>query len=155
MRIKLSRSIGIDMGVSKVITLSNGSQVDNPRHLATYKNKLRVLQRKLARQVNPEVSGNNRNKTKKLVATVHLKIRRCRVPKYRDLHKASTKILSQFDCIVVENLNLKGMTKRAKEVNVKQKSGLNRSMLDVGIGKFFIPMLRDLITKLNGRARHL
>ena len=51
------------------------------------------------------------------------------------MHKASTKIISQFDCIVVENLNLQGMTKRAKEVNVKQKTGLNRSLL--------VPMLRD------------
>ena len=63
------------MGISKVITLSNpevSGQVNNPRHLAAYKNKLRILQRKLSRQVNPEVSGNNRNKTKKLI------------PKYRE-----------------------------------------------------------------------
>ena len=63
-----------------------------------------------------------------------LKLKHCRED---FLHKASTKIISQFDCIVVENLNLKGMTKRAKESNVKAKSGLNRSLLDVGIGKFF------------------
>ena len=61
---QVSRSIGIDMGVSKVITLSNGSQIDNPKHLDTYKNKLRILQRKLSRQVK---GSNNRTKTKKLI----------------------------------------------------------------------------------------
>ena len=61
---QVSRSIGIDMGVSKVITLSNGSQIDNPKHLDTYKNKLRILQRKLSRQ---KKGSNNRTKTKKLI----------------------------------------------------------------------------------------
>ena len=61
---QVSRSIGIDMGVSKVITLSNGSQINNPKHLDTYKNKLRILQRKLSRQ---KKGSNNRTKTKKLI----------------------------------------------------------------------------------------
>ena len=66
------------------------------------------------------------------------------------MHKASTKIINAFDCIVVENLNLQGMTKRAKEVNVKAKSGLNKSLLDVGIGKFF--NMLDYKTKWQGKT---
>ena len=136
--------VGVDMGISKVITLSSGSQIDNPKHLNKYKSKLRILQRKLSRQVK---GSNNRNKIKQLIAKVHLKIRRCRED---FLHKASTSIVSSFDCIVVENLNLQGMTKRAKEVNVKAKSGLNRNLLDVGIGKFFTML--DYKAKWQGKT---
>lgn len=123
--------VGIDMGVSKAVSLSNDTQVDNPKHFEQYQTRLKVLQRKLSRQVK---GANNRKKTKKLIAKLHLKIKRCRED---FLHKQSTKIVNQFDCVVVEDLNLKGMTKKAKEKNIKQKSGLNKSILDVGIGKFF------------------
>ena len=64
--------IGVDMGISKVITLSNGTQIDNPRHLNKYQSKLRILQRKLSRQIR---GSNNRKKTKRLIAKLHLKIK--------------------------------------------------------------------------------
>jgi len=51
-------------------------------------------------------------------------------------HQVSTEIVSCNSLVVTEQLNLKGMTKKAKKISKRkrQKTGLNRSVLDVGIG---------------------
>ncbi len=50
-------------------------------------------------------------------------------------HQVSTQIISCNSLVATEKLNLKGMTKKAKKGSKrkKQKTGLNRSILDVGI----------------------
>ena len=49
-------------------------------------------------------------------------------------HKVATQIVSSNSLVSTEKLNLKGMTRKAKGKRKRQKSGLNRSLLDVGIG---------------------
>ncbi len=46
----------------------------------------------------------------------------------------STQIIASNSLVATEKLNLKGMTRKAKGKRNRQKSGLNRSLLDVGIG---------------------
>ena len=47
-------------------------------------------------------------------------------------HKVAVEIVSRNSFIATEKLNLKGMTRKSKGKRKKQKSGLNRSLLDVG-----------------------
>ncbi|ELR98054.1 RNA-guided endonuclease TnpB family protein, partial [Gloeocapsa sp. PCC 73106] len=49
-------------------------------------------------------------------------------------HQISSKIVSDNSLIATEKLNLKGMTRKAKGKRKRQKTGLNRAILDVGIG---------------------
>ena len=134
--------IGIDMGVKNFATLSTGEVIENPRTLKKYQNKLATKQRAVSRKVK---GSNNRKKAVKELSKVHAKIRNTR----NDfLQKLSTKIVNENQVIVLEDLNIKGMTKRCKpKKNVtgkhipngqKAKSGLNKSVLDAGWGNFGI-----------------
>ena len=125
--------IGIDMGVKRFATLSNGDFVEP---LNPFK-KLAKLQRKLARQ---KKGSRNSRKTKRKIARLHRYIADSR----RDfLHKISTKIAKNHSIIYVEDLKVSNMsasasgTKESPGKNVRQKSGLNRSILDQGWYGFF------------------
>lgn len=129
--------IGIDMGITHFATLSNSEHITNPRITKQFERQLRVLQRKLSRQVR---FSNRWKRTKKQIAKLQQKIAR----KRKDyLHKISTDLVNRFDCIVVEDLKVSNMSKSAKGTienpgrNVKAKSGLNKALLDVGINQFF------------------
>jgi putative transposase len=128
--------IGIDVGVSFFYVTSDGEYVDNPRFLKTQQKQMRILQRALARK---KKNSTNYRDMQKRIAKLHNKVRCQRLD---FLHKTANNILA-YDFIAAEKLQLKNMTKSAKGTieepgtNVKQKSGLNRSMLDLGIGIFF------------------
>lgn len=132
-----SHAIGIDMGISYFSVTSDGQFIDNPRFLKTELQRLRSEQRSLARKVK---FSNNWYKQKEKVQKLYLKIKRKRLD---FLHKLSTRLVKENDTIIVENLQLKNMTKNSKGTaeshgkNVAAKSGLNRSLLDLGAGIFF------------------
>ncbi len=129
--------IGIDMGVKRFATLSNGDFVEPLNAFKQEQEKLAKLQRKLARQ---KKGSRNSRKTKRKIARLHRYIADSR----RDfLHKISTKIAKNHSIICVEDLKVSNMsasaggTKESPGKNVKQKSGLNRSILDQGWYGFF------------------
>ena len=129
--------IGIDMGVKRFATLSNGDFVEPLNALKQEQEKLAKLQRKLARQ---KKGSRNSRKTKRKIARLHRYIADSR----RDfLHKTSTKIAKNHSIIYVEDLKVSNMsasasgTKESPGKNVRQKSGLNRSILDQGWYGFF------------------
>ena len=129
--------IGIDMGVKRFATLSNGDFVEPLNPLKQEQEKLAKLQRKLARQ---KKGSRNSRKTKRKIARLHRYIADSR----RDfLHKTSTKIAKNHSIVYVEDLKVSNMsasasgTKESPGKNVKQKSGLNRSILDQGWYGFF------------------
>jgi len=129
--------IGIDMGVKRFATLSNGDFVEPLNPFKQEQEKLAKLQRKLARQ---KKGSRNSRKTKRKIARLHRYIADSR----RDfLHKISTKIAKNHSIIYVEDLKVSNMsasargTKESPGKNVKQKSGLNRSILDQGWYGFF------------------
>ena len=129
--------IGIDMGVKRFATLSNGDFVEPLNPLKQEQEKLAKLQRKLARQ---KKGSRNSRKTKRKIARLHRYIADSR----RDfLHKISTKIAKNHSIICVEDLKVSNMsasasgTKESPGKNVRQKSGLNRSILDQGWYGFF------------------
>jgi putative transposase len=95
----------------------------------------------------------NHHKTKRRVQKIHTSIANARLD---FLHKATTAICNNHTMVVVEDLNVKQMSKSATGTNdahrkhVKAKSGLNKSILDQGWGEF----RRQLAYKLAWRGVH-
>ena len=112
-------SIGIDFGVARLATLSNGERVSNPKHGAKWQRRLAFYQKRLARATK---GSKRRMKVKRHVARIHEKIANSRSD---TLHKLSTGLVTRFDVICVEDLNLRGMVKN---------HNLARSLHDASIG---------------------
>lgn len=128
--------IGIDMGVARFATLSNGEYFAPLNAFKTYKGKLAKLQRQLKNKIK---FSQNWQKLKAKIAKLHHKIANCR----KDfLHQTSSKISKNHAMIYVEDLQVSNMSKSAKGTteehgkNVKQKSGLNRAILDQSWAEF-------------------
>jgi len=128
------QKIGADLGLENALILSNGKKYENPRFLAKKKAQLKTLQQRLSRQV----KGSNRwRETKRRIAKLHWTIGNQR---REYLHKLTTELIRDNQVIAVEDLNVKGMSSSAKGTietpgrMVKQKSGLNKSILDVSFG---------------------
>jgi putative transposase len=98
-------TIGVDVGISTLAVLSDGTEIQNPRHTLKSQYKLRKAQRRLSRR---QKGSNNRNKQRISVSKVHRNIRR-----QRDdyLHKLSDQLVKKYGCIIFEDLNISGMLK--------------------------------------------
>lgn len=116
---KTKESVGIDFGISRLATLSNGEHVPNPKHLAKRDKRLRWAQRQLARK---QKGSNRYNRCRKYVAKLHEKISDSRKDA---IEKFTTDIVKRFDLICVEDLHLRGMVKN---------HSLARSLSDAAIG---------------------
>ena len=128
--------IGIDMGIVRFATLSNGEYFEPLNAFKTYKGKLAKLQRQLKNKIK---FSKNWQKLQAKIAKLHHKIANCR----KDfLHKISTTISKNHAMIYVEDLQVSNMSKSAKGTveapgaNVAQKSGLNRAILDQSWSEF-------------------
>lgn len=130
--------IGIDLGITKLVHFSDGSQINNPK-LSTNK-KIRQRLRIRQRQVNRKKKGSkNRRKASNKVARLHKKITDKREALQWNIAK---KAVSKADAIFPEDLNISGMKSRCKpkqdENNFlrflpngqSRKRGLNRSISD-------------------------
>jgi putative transposase len=128
---KSTSAVGIDMGVKRFATLSDGSFIEPLNSFKKSAEKLATLQRKLKHK---KKFSKNWLKQKAKITHHHEKIAAAR----RDfLHKKSTAICENQAVICIEDLKIKNMSKSAKLKNVKQKLGLNKSILDQGWGMFF------------------
>jgi putative transposase len=113
-------TVGIDFGISRLATLSNGERVANPKYSTKYQQQLKRQQQGLARKK----KGSNRYKrAKQRVARVHEKITNARADMAK---KLAWDMVTRFDTICVEDLNLRGMVKN---------HALARSLGDAGIGQ--------------------
>jgi len=128
-------AVGIDMGIAKNMTLSNGLVFSGVHSFKSIMDDLAKEQRKFARMAK---GSTNREKQKLKIAKLHQKAANIR----RDYQQKSTTIISNNHAmIVVEDLKVANMSKSAKGSaeqhgkNVKQKSGLNRAILDQGWGE--------------------
>ncbi|SIO18297.1 RNA-guided endonuclease InsQ/TnpB family protein [Nitrosomonas cryotolerans] len=128
--------IGVDMGVTRFATLSDGSYVEPLNSFRKLSKKLAFEQRKLSKKVRFSA---NWKKQKQIITRLHERIANARLD---FLHKTSTEISKNHAMVVVENLKIGNMSKSAKSSvekhgkNVKAKSGLNKSILDQGWGMF-------------------
>jgi putative transposase len=131
-----SSIVGIDLGVVRFATLSNGEVIQPLKSLKRKQERLKRYQRRMARRVK---CGSNWKKAKAKVASLHRKMANMRAD---FLHKTTTAISKNHAIVVIEDLEVRNMSKSAagtKEnpgCNVKQKSGLNRSILNQAWGEW-------------------
>lgn len=135
--------IGADFGCKTAIAFSDGSRVESPKFLATAQSKINKLSKQQRRKQKPQkrkVQASRR--WKKAQAKIRRVKRRVKNQRQNWVHQVATDITCSNSIVVTEKINLKGMTRKAKKGSKRkaQKTGLNRSMLDVGIG-----MLKDAI----------
>ncbi|WP_142906954.1 RNA-guided endonuclease InsQ/TnpB family protein, partial [Klebsiella pneumoniae] len=129
---KAASMVGLDAGVTKLATLSDGTVYQPVNSFKASQRKLAMLQRQLSRKVKFSASW---QKQKKKIQRLHSHIANIR----RDyLHKVTSEISKNHAMIVIEDLKVSNMSKSAKGTaerhgrNVRAKSGLNRSILDQG-----------------------
>ena len=104
--------IGIDLGIKKLLTLSDGTTYDNNKYIDKYEKRIKRLQRELSRKVK---RSNNYYKCKKKLAILHSKLKNAR--NYY-LHNITKKITDIYDIIICEKLNVQKML---KEHNLSKK----------------------------------
>ena len=128
--------VGLDMGIASFVTSSAGAQIMPLNTFRSHEKKLSRAQRKCARKLK---GSNNRRKQQYKVQRVYKKIRDCR----KDfLHKTANHFCKNHAVIVLEDLKVRNMSASAKGTimepgrQVRQKSGLNKAILDQGWYQF-------------------
>lgn len=132
-------AVGIDMGLKSLLALSDGTLIDNPRWLRVSQKRLRVLNRKLARQ---KKGGTNWRKTADQLAGLHSRIANQRGDFW---HKTTRQLVNQYDLICIENLTLGFMTANRRLALSAHDAALGefRSLLAYKAeeaGKFVVPV---------------
>ena len=139
--------VGVDLGVCNLAVLSTKEVVGNPRALARSIRALTRHQRRLARQQTgaraTHASGRSK-RTRKRIARTHARVVHLRAD---CLQKLTTRLSTTFGTVVVEDLNVAGMTARPTprpdpdrpghhlRNGARAKSGLNRAILDASPGE--------------------
>jgi putative transposase len=130
------RSVGIDVGVARFLTTSDGEVVANPRFLDAAQERIIDLQRRKARA---RPGSGNRRRLRRALGKEWRKVRSQR----RDFHhKIAHGLVDSCDVLALEDLRVVAMTTSAAGTveapgrKVAAKAGLNRSILDAGWGQF-------------------
>lgn len=119
--------VGVDLGVKHLCTLSDGNSFENIRPFKKFKRKLKIAQRKVSNKfvrANGKNQSNNYKKSQAKVSALHYRIACIR----RDaLHKVTNYLAKNHSEVVIEDLNVRGMTKNRK---------LSSAILDSGFHEF-------------------
>jgi putative transposase len=128
--------IGIDVGIAKFATLSDGTIFEPVNSFKKHQQRLARYQRSMSRK---KKFSSNWKKAKLKINKLHTRIANVR----KDyLHKTTTTISQNHAIVCIEDLKIKNMSKSANGTiekpgrNVRAKSGLNRSILDQGWFEF-------------------
>ena len=130
------KMLGIDFAMDGLGVYSDGRRADYPMYYKKMEKKLAREQRKLSHM---EKKSQNYIKQRKKLAKIHEKIRNQRKD-YQ--HKLSKELADNYDCIAVEDLNMKAMS---------QGLSLGKGVSDNGYGAF----LTRLQYKLEDRDKRL
>ena len=128
--------IGIDMGIVRFATLSNGQYFEPINAFKTLKGKLAKRQKRFKHKTK---FSKNWQKLKTKISKLHHKIANIRK---NHLHQISSHISKNHAIVYIEDLQVANMSKSAKGnaeqhgTNVKQKTGLNRAILDQSWAEF-------------------
>ena len=107
--------VGIDIGIKKLLTLSDGTNYDNNKYIEKYQKRVKRKQRELSRKVK---GSNNYYKCKKELAILYSKLANSR--KYY-VHKITKNITDEYDIIACEKLKTKEMIIKGKENKLSTK----------------------------------
>lgn len=135
-KIDTAPTLGIDLGLTVFAATSNGDLIRPLKALAQKQCRLKRYQRSVARKCK---GSNNRKKAVAKLATLHRKITQERSDW---LHKLSSAIVREHPVLAIEDLLVKNMSASAAGTvdkpgkQVRQKSGLNKSILDAAWGEF-------------------
>lgn len=128
--------VGVDVGVSHLAVLSTGEKIPNPKPLSKYQRRLARLQRQCSRRRHPSKGQRPSKRWRRAQAAqarIHRKVAHARVD---GLHKLTTALTGAHGTIVVEDLNVAGITATAKGSGHRRgKAGLNRAILDAAPGE--------------------
>jgi putative transposase len=100
-----AEAVGIDVGLTALATLSDGSEIANPRHLRAAQRKLRIAQRRVARR---KKGGSGRRKAVRLLQQAHARVQHQRADFH---HKTSRELVSRYGLLAVEDLHVKGLAR--------------------------------------------
>lgn len=144
------RQASIDVGIASFATTSDGEHIENPRLGRAAASRLAAAQQRLQ---HAKRRSNNRDRRRETVAARHRKIANQR----KDFHhKQARALVTRYDVLVVEDLKIVNMLRRAKPVpdpdtpgqylanGARAKSGLSRSISDASWGGF--------VSKLRAKA---
>ncbi|MDI6884389.1 MAG: transposase [Hadesarchaea archaeon] len=104
---KISKPVGIDLGITHYIADTDGNFVEHPRNITKSERKLKREQRRLSRK---KRGSKNREKQRIKLALVHERIRNQRLD---FLHKLSRHYVNSHDFIATEDLEIKELIEMA------------------------------------------
>lgn len=116
-----SKAVGVDLGIKTFATLSDGTEIQNPKYLKNALKKLKRVQRSVSRK---KMGSNSRKNAVKLLARQYEKV----TNKRKDfLHKTSKYLIDHYDTICLETLSASNMVKNHR---------LAQALSDINIGTF-------------------
>ena len=116
-----SKAVGVDLGIKTFATLSDGTEIQNPKNIKKSLKRLKRLQRSVSRK---KKGSNSRKRAVKLLARQYEKVTNRR----KDfLHKTSRWLIDHYDTICLETLSASNMLKNHR---------LAQALSDISIGTF-------------------
>lgn len=101
-------AVGVDVGIESLMTLSDGTKVENPKATKRLERRLAREQRRLSRK---KKGSNNRERQRVRVARVQEKAANVRKDA---IHKATSKLASENQAVCLEDLNVRGMLRNRR-----------------------------------------
>lgn len=125
--------VGIDVGLKTFATLSDGTEIQNPRTLKKFQKKLKREQKKLSRKLLEEtdkktfygkpIKHSSKRRDKQIVKVQNV-YRKCRNIRKDFLHQTTHHLISNYDGVILETLDVKQMLQ-------SNSKAMNRSICDV------------------------
>jgi putative transposase len=113
--------VGVDLGIRRLTTLSDGEVEENPRHLKQRLKKIKRLHQAVSRKVK---GSQNRKKAVRKLSAEHHKVANLRA---NTLHQLTSRLAKTKSAVVIEDLNVSGMLKNHH---------LAQAIADVGFAEF-------------------
>lgn len=127
-------TVGVDLGIKNAMALSDGTLIQRPEADPGMDRAIIKAQRVMSRRV--KFSKNWHKAAERLAHLKHLEAER----RKSWIHGQTKKLATMYATVVIEDLNVSGMTASAKGTdeapgkNVRQKAGLNRRLMN---GSFY------------------
>lgn len=130
--------VAYDLGTTTALTTYDGSEyneISNPRFIRQSEQKIKTLSKRMRRKDAPKKNHKPSRRWKKANKQVSKLQRKVGNQRKNWQHQITSYIASRYDIGVTEELKVKNMTRKAKKGSKckKQKAGLNKSILDVGM----------------------